>query len=144
MKRDNNVFKKILCHDPKNITNKRFRNLQRIYSSMATVEHGYIWSEKDIQSKEDIFEDVFNQFYTERFRNKLFPKGTESITQSKFILHLTSYSNYFDLNQVQKVVAPEQPIGWIFSHVKVNFVFKQYLYQMGNFKVNSVDMSPEA
>ena len=43
-------------------------------------EHGYIWSEKDINQKEEIFEDVFQQFFTERFHNKMFPKGVQSIT----------------------------------------------------------------
>lgn len=45
---------------------------------------------------------------------------------------MTIFGNYFDLKQVQAVTAIDQPIGWFFSHVKVNFVFKQYLYSMGN------------
>lgn len=53
-------------------------------------------------------------------------------------------SNSFDLKNAQNVTDKSQPIGWIFSHVKVNFVFKQYLYQMGNFKIQPVEVSPEA
>lgn len=57
---------------------------------------------------------------------------------------MTQYSNHFDLNNIQNVTRPDQPIGWIFSHVKVNFVFKQYLYQLGDFKVHSVEVSPSS
>lgn len=62
----------------------------------------------------------------------MFPKGTDSISSLNFIQNMTMYGNYFDLKQVQTVTATNQPIGWLFSHVKVNFVFKQYLYSMGN------------
>lgn len=115
--------------------------MHRIYSQSAQIEHGYIWSEKDIQTKEDIFEDVFQQFFTERFRNKMFPKDSEYITTETFVQNMSIYGNYLDLKQVQSVTAKEQPVGWLFSHVKVNFVFKQYLYQMGNFKITPVDVS---
>ena len=39
------------------------------------------------------------------------------------------------MKNIQNVTSPSQNVGWLFSHVKVNFIFKQYLYQMGNFKI---------
>lgn len=68
--------------------------MHRIYSQSAQIEHGYIWSEKDIQTKEDIFEDVFQQFFTERFRNKMFPKDSEYITTETFVQNMSIYGNY--------------------------------------------------
>lgn len=74
----------------------------------------------------------------------MFPKGVQSISSSTFVQNLSIYGNYFDLKQVQAVTSLEQPIGWLFSYVKVNFVFKQYLYKMGSFKVTQVEVSPAA
>lgn len=106
LKRDQNVFKKIMCHDPKSIKMKRFKNIQRLYAQNTEIEHGYIWSEKDIQNKEDIFEDVFNQFFSDKVKSKLFPKGTDSITKGALVQHLTMLSNHFDLKNVQFVTSP--------------------------------------
>lgn len=128
LKKKDEVFRKIVYHDPSKPRRKRTSNIRRSFASDSGVDHGYIWSEKEIQNKEHIFEDVFNQFFVERFQKKVFPKGTESASKSQFVLNFISYSHNFDMKNIQNVTAPAQNIGWLFSHVKVNFVFKQYLY----------------
>ena len=74
--------------------------MYREYSQNAQIEHGYIWSEKDIAQKEEIFESVYARFYTERFCKKMFPEGEKTISHAMFIQNFTLLANHFDMNNI--------------------------------------------
>lgn len=48
LKKKNDVFRKIVSHDPNKPRKKRTSNIRRSFASDAGVDHGYIWSEKEI------------------------------------------------------------------------------------------------
>ena len=102
IKREHNVFKKILCYDPMNKTGKqRARNAYRLYSQSSLIDNSNIWTDKDIQNQEEVFEDVFNQFFSLRIRNRLFEEGVDSISHQHFIHSLTMPINFFDLKNIE-------------------------------------------
>jgi len=91
--RDTDIFNKILGTG-KYAETKRGK---RIAIEAFDFEEGFMWTEKDIDVNEKLFDDVFDVFYEDRYIDKIFGKHV-NIGHDEFVKNFNSGKNYLGLS----------------------------------------------
>jgi len=91
--RDSDVFNKILGTEKYSKTKRG----KRIAIEAFDFEEGFMWTEKDIEMNEKLFEDVYDVFYEERYIDKIFGKQV-NICHDDFIKNFNTGKNYLGLS----------------------------------------------